>query len=55
LIFLKLLALRMKAAAATSEVLCFRKKASRREISARYWAKKKICSSEAVFESFRKR
>lgn len=55
LIFLKLLALKMNAAAAISEVLCFKKKASRRDISARYWAKKNICSSEAVFDSLRYR
>jgi hypothetical protein len=47
------LALRMKEAAAIFELECFNKKESRREISLRYWAKKKIWSSEAVFESLR--
>lgn len=42
----------MKAAAANSDVLCFKKNASRREISARYWEKKKIWSSEDKFDSF---
>jgi hypothetical protein len=32
----------MKEAAAISDYLCFSKKASRRDISHRYWAKKKI-------------
>lgn len=36
LIFLMLFALRMKEAAANSEALCLRKKASRSEISHRY-------------------
>jgi hypothetical protein len=42
LIFLMALVERMKAAAAISDGLCFKRKASRREISQRYCAKKKI-------------
>jgi hypothetical protein len=42
LIFLMALVARMKAAAAISEGLCFKRKASKREISHRYCAKKKI-------------
>ena len=55
LIYLKLLELKIKAAAATCEVLCFKKKASRSEISAKYWAKKNIFWSEAVFDNLRYR
>ena len=42
LIFLMAVVARMKAAAALSEGLCFKRKASKREISHRYCAKKKI-------------
>jgi hypothetical protein len=42
LIFLMALVERMNAAAAISDGLCFKRKASRREISQRYCAKKKI-------------
>jgi len=52
LTFLLFLALKMNAAAAICEGVCFKKKASRRDISQRYWAKKNTWSSFAVFESF---
>ena len=42
LIFLMALVARMKAAAAISDGLCFKRKASKREISHKYCAKKKI-------------